>query len=41
MNSEVLIKFKGDTTDVDKKTDQLEGSFRKLTKSITIGNLAT
>lgn len=40
MNSEVLIKFKGDTTDVDKKTAQLEGSFGKLTKSITIGNLA-
>lgn len=40
MNSEVLIKFKGDTNDVDKKTAQLEGSFRKLTKSITIGNLA-
>ena len=40
MNSEVLIKFKGDTTDVDKKTNQLEGSFRKLTKSITMGNLA-
>ena len=40
MNSEVLIKFKGDTTDVDKKTTQLEGSFGKLTKSITIGNLA-
>lgn len=40
MNSEVLIKFKGDTTDVDKKTNQLEGSFGKLTKSITMGNLA-
>ena len=40
MNSEVLIKFKGDTTDVDKKTSQLEGSFGKLTKSITMGNLA-
>lgn len=40
MNSEVLIKFKGDTTDVDKKTAQLEGSFGKLTKSITMGNLA-
>ena len=40
MNSEVLIKFKGDTTDVDKKTTQLEGSFGKLTKSITMGNLA-
>ena len=40
MNGEVLIKFKGDTTDVDKKTAQLEGSFGKLTKSITMGNLA-
>lgn len=40
MNSEVLIKFKGDTTDIDKKTDQLEGSFGKLTKSITMANLA-
>ena len=40
MNSEVLIKFKGDTADVDKKTSQLEGSFGKLTKSITMGNLA-
>ena len=40
MNSEVLIKFKGDTTDVDKKTAQLEGSFGKLTKSITMANLA-
>lgn len=40
MTGEVLIKFKGDTTDVDKKTAQLEGSFGKLTKSITMGNLA-
>ena len=40
MTGEVLIKFKGDTTDVDKKTSQLEGSFGKLTKSITMGNLA-
>lgn len=40
MTGEVLIKFKGDTTDVDKKTNQLEGSFGKLTKSITMGNLA-
>lgn len=37
MNSaEVLIKFKGDTTDVDKATE----SFGKLTTAFTIGNIA-
>ena len=41
MNSaEVLIKFKGDTSEVDKKTNNLSGSMKGLTKSITVGNLA-
>ena len=42
MNSaEVLIKFKGDTSDVDKTTNNLTNSFGKLTSSITLGNLAS
>lgn len=42
MNSaEVLIKFKGDTTDLDKKTSQASGSITGLAKSFTLGGLAT
>lgn len=41
MNSaEVLIKFKADTGDVDKKTNTLGSSMKGLTKNITVGNLA-
>ena len=41
MNSaEVLIKFKGDTTDADKATKQVSSSLDGLTKSFTLGNLA-
>lgn len=39
-NAEVLVKFKGDTSDLDEKTEGLTSSFGKLTKSITVGNLA-
>lgn len=42
MNSaEVLIKFKGDTTDLDKKTSQAKSSIAGLTKSFVLGGLAT
>lgn len=41
MNSaEVLIKFKGDTDDVEKKTESLSGKIQGLTKSIALGNVA-
>ena len=41
MNSaEVLIKFKGDTKDAEKSTNQLSASIGGLTKSFTLGNLA-
>ena len=41
MNSaEVLIKFKGDTTDADKATKDVSSSIGKLAKAFTIGNLA-
>ena len=40
MNAEVLIKFKGDSTDAEKKTKSLETSLGALTKSFTLGNLA-
>lgn len=41
MNSaEVLIKFKGDTDDVEKKTESLSGKIQGLTKSIALGNIA-
>ena len=41
MNSaEVLIKFKGDTGDVEKKTESLSGKIQGLTKSIALGNVA-
>lgn len=39
--SEVLIKFKGDTSDVDKDTKKLTSSMGGLTKSMTIANLAS
>ena len=42
MNSaEVLIKFKSDTSDVDKDTKKLTSSMGGLTKSMTIANLAS
>ena len=42
MNSaEVLIKFKGDTTDVDKATKEVNNGLGGLTKAFTIGGLAT
>lgn len=41
MNSaEVLIKFKGDTSDLDKSTASATSSLGKLTKAFTLGNLA-
>ena len=40
MNAEVLIKFKGDTADVDKSTKNLTSSIDGLTKSFTLGSLA-
>lgn len=41
MNSaEVLIKFKGDTSDVDKDTKKMTSSMGGLTKSFTLGSLA-
>ena len=40
MNAEVLIKFKGDTSDVEKDVKVLDNSFGKLTRSFTLGNLA-
>lgn len=40
MNAEVLIKFKGDSTDAEKKTKSLETSLGALTKSFTLGSLA-
>lgn len=41
MNSaEVLIKFKGDTRDADNSIKEMSTSMGKLTKSITLGNLA-
>lgn len=40
MEGEVLIKFIGDTSNVDNKTKGLTSSFGKLTGSIALGNLA-
>ena len=40
MNAEVLIKFKGDTSDADSKTKKMKGSLSQLTKSFALGNLA-
>lgn len=39
-NAEVLIKFKGDTSDVDKDTKKLTSSMGGLTKAFTLGSLA-
>lgn len=42
MNSaEVLIKFKSDTSDVDKDTKKITSSMGGLTKSMTLANLAS
>ena len=40
MEGEVLIKFIGDTSNVDSKTKGLTSSFSKMTGSIALGNLA-
>ena len=40
MNAEVLIKFKGDTSDADSKTKKMSSSLGQLTKAFTLGNLA-
>ena len=40
MEGEVLIKFIGDTSNVDSKTKGLTSSFGKMTGSIALGNLA-
>lgn len=40
-NAEVLIKFKSDTSDVDKDTKKLTSSMGGLTKSMTIANLTS
>lgn len=39
--AEVLTKFTADTSDVDKATKGLTGSFGSLTKAITLGNIAS
>lgn len=39
-NAEVLIKFKGDTTDADSKTQKMSTSIDGLTKSFTLASLA-
>lgn len=39
-NAEVLIKFKGDTKDVDNSVKNVTNSFGKLTSAITLGNVA-
>lgn len=39
-NAEVLIKFKGDTTDADSKTQKMTTSIDGLTKSFTLASLA-
>lgn len=42
MNSaEVLIKFKADTSNADKATQQMNTTLGKLTKAFTLGNLAS
>lgn len=40
-SAEVLIKFKGDTSDADKAVKNATNSLGKLTKAFTIGNLAS
>ena len=40
MDSKVIIEFVGDTSNVDKSVKGLDSSFGKLTKSMTLGNLA-
>lgn len=40
MNAEVLIKFKGDTSDADSKTNKVSTSISQLTKSFTLASLA-
>lgn len=38
--AEVLIKFKGDTTDVKSKTDQVSSGLENLTSKLTLANIA-
>lgn len=40
-NAEVLIKFKADTKEAEKQTDEMSASLGKLTKAFTLGNLAS
>ena len=40
MNAEVLIKFKGDTTDADSKTKKMSSTLGQLTKAFSLGSLA-
>ena len=39
--AEILTKFTADTSQVDKATKGLTGSFGKLTSAFTLGNLCT
>lgn len=39
-DAEVLIKFKGDTTDVKSKTDQVSSGLENLTSKLTLANIA-
>jgi len=41
MDSEVLIKFTGDTSDIDSKTKGLTSSFGKMSAAMAIGNIAS
>jgi len=40
VNAEVLIKFKGDTSDADSKTKKMTTSLGQLTKAFSLGSLA-
>ena len=39
-DAEVLIKFKGDTSDVDSKTNKFSNSLENLTSKLTLANIA-
>lgn len=40
MEGEVLVKFKGDTSDIDSKTKNITTSFGKMSAAMAIGNIA-
>lgn len=40
MEGEVLVKFKGDTSDIDSKTKNITTSFGKMSGAMAIGNIA-